>query len=215
MAAFVQGTFNDQAASSATTAATFASSQTATNTNIVVAGQFSGTTTTTLSSLADTAGNTYIPLQTGLINGTQGPAYLYWVPQIKANASNTVTATWSAAVTNSELIILEYNLGLALIALSANATASSVTSFPIGPITLAVLGLTATWERGVNATITPPAGYVQRTASAFGLYYDNLATAPGPITVTWGTTTSSSPLGFLMGVQTLGSNPSMWGGGFV
>jgi|GEM_PF-1958258 len=96
---------NSVQSATTTAAATYTLAQTAANLNIVVVGW--ADTSTTVSSVVDSATNTY----TLAVPATVGNGFsqaIYFAKNIAASVSNTVTVTFSAA-TQSDVRILEYS----------------------------------------------------------------------------------------------------------
>ncbi len=105
---FVQGAYNDPQGNTSPVAATFSALQTPGNLNVVIIGW--NDTTTTVGSVADTAGNLYT-LATGPTkqsgNATQA---IYYAKGILADndLTNTVTVTFNVPAAYPDLRILEY-----------------------------------------------------------------------------------------------------------
>jgi hypothetical protein len=176
---FVQGAFTDQSATGTTTAVTL-SGQGAGNTNIVCCGQFSTTTSITEQSLVDTQGNVYQLIAGPIISSGQGPIYVFLSSGIKGGA-NTITVTWSATVTFTEIIALEYSGNAMLDGSSVStisASGSSLTSLPIQALLIGDM-LFAYWRQNGAGSTTTPTGFTLRTASVYGQAYDFLNAPQG------------------------------------
>ena len=112
-------------------AVTYTSAQTAGNTNILAIGW--NNTTSTITAVTDTAGNTY-QLAVPTARGTGISQAIYYAPNIKAApaATNTVTVTFNTATPYVDIRATEYS-GLATtnpfdVGTSASGTSTTATS---------------------------------------------------------------------------------------
>ena len=111
--AFVQVSAATPQTSQSSVGVTFAGAQTAGNTNVVAIGW--NNATSTITSVTDSAGNTY-QLAVPTARGTGVSQATYYAPNIKAAAAgtNTVTATFNTATPYVDVRALEYS-GLAAV----------------------------------------------------------------------------------------------------
>jgi hypothetical protein len=99
---------------SATTIAASATSHTAGNLLAVIVGNSkSGTSGVTVSSISDTAGNTYTFIdkrtEYNSSSGYTGDIEIWYAKNISGNANNVVTATFSASTEYREISVLQYS----------------------------------------------------------------------------------------------------------
>jgi hypothetical protein len=164
-------------------AATYAA-QTAGNMNVVIIGWRNSTTT--ISSVVDTAGNTY-QVAAPLTRGTSVSQAIYYAKNI-TGGTPTVTVTFSAASAFPDLRIMEYS-GLDTTA-PLNTAASLIGSATPGnsgildttvPTTLLVAAGTA--QTSFSA---PGSGYTQRilTSPNANIVEDRIVTTTGPYSAT-------------------------------
>jgi hypothetical protein len=149
--AFVQVKSTTPQTPTASVAVTYPLAQTAGNLNIVVAGWSDATST--LTSLTDTRGNTYVQAGT-TVTGTNIRQAIYYAKNI-AGGSNTVTAVFNQAAAYPDVRVLEYS-GLD-------------TTSPLD-VTSNAFGTSATANSG-SATTTSPTELIfgaGNTANAFG-----------------------------------------------
>ena len=106
--AYVQGAYETAATGTAVTVK-YASAQTAGDLNVVVMAWVSSTPT--VQSVTDTMGNTYVAGGTATLDSGVGAQQIYYAKNIKSAAANanTVTITFSAAITDSDVRIVEYS----------------------------------------------------------------------------------------------------------
>ena len=90
-----------------TSVAAVYAAQTAGDTNVIAVGWSNNTTT--ISSVTDTAGNTYQVAAALTRGGTTTSQVMYYAKNIVASATNTVTVTFSAASSTPDLRIMEYS----------------------------------------------------------------------------------------------------------
>jgi hypothetical protein len=102
---FVQLKYATPQTNQASVPVTYTSAQTAGNTNIVAIGWSSATSTIT--SVTDSAGNSY-QLAAPLSRGANLSQAIYYASNIKTAASNTVTVAFSAAVPFADVRVTEY-----------------------------------------------------------------------------------------------------------
>jgi hypothetical protein len=107
----------------ATVPVTYPAAQTAGDLNVVVVGW--NDTAATVTSVKDSAGNTY-SLAIGPTSGTALRQSLYYASSI-VGGSNTVTVTFSQAATAPDIRILEYR-GVTALDVTAGASGNSATS---------------------------------------------------------------------------------------
>ena len=86
--------------------AAFPIAQTAADLNVVAIGW--GDTTSTISTVTDTAGNTYVAAAAPTL-GTGLTQAIYYAKNIKASGANTVTVTFNTAPANPDIRIVEYS----------------------------------------------------------------------------------------------------------
>jgi hypothetical protein len=103
---FVQVNSAQPASPATTTTVTYPVAQTAGNLNIVVVGWADATSTVT--SVVDSAGNTYAPKVVGNV-GSGLSQSIYFAKNIAAAGSNTVTVTFNTAAASPNVRILEYS----------------------------------------------------------------------------------------------------------
>ena len=105
---FIQGTYQTPQSPSTSVAVTYTAAQSAGDLNVVAVGW--NDTTSTVSSITDTSGNTYV-LAVGPTAGTALTQSIYYAKNIAAAAAgaNTVTVRFSAAAAFPDVRILEYS----------------------------------------------------------------------------------------------------------
>ena len=105
---FIQGTYQTPQSPSTSVAVTYTAAQSAGDLNVVAVGW--NDTTSTVSSITDTSGNTYV-LAVGPTVGTALTQSIYYAKNIAAAAAgaNTVTVRFSAAAAFPDVRILEYS----------------------------------------------------------------------------------------------------------
>ena len=105
---FVQGNYSVPRNTANPVSATFTAQQTSGNLNVVVIGW--NDTTATISSVTDTAGNTYILATGPTMQATNATQSLYYAKNIFGAAAgvNTVTVIFNVPATSPDLRILEY-----------------------------------------------------------------------------------------------------------
>jgi hypothetical protein len=181
----------------ASRAATFASAQTQHNLNAIVISFGNPTTTTTniITSVTDTAGNTYVPSNAFAfcVSGTQSAGQIiYHCPDIvSAAAGNVVTVNLSASQNFFTIVILE-EAGLAnssAVDVTAGATANSggTASANSGSLTTTVandmlLGAFTMFD-GPSGTPALTAGFTQRANYYTQLTADRFSVATGSYSV--------------------------------
>lgn len=106
MIALVNSTSNSGSGSSTTIDATAANHTTG---NLLVVIARNGGTTGATHSITDTAGNTYIQLNTTLANNGLGNASFWYAKNITGNASNVVRCTYSTGCTFRGIIVVQYS----------------------------------------------------------------------------------------------------------
>ncbi len=205
----VQSGVNTQAGGSITTSKAFPGNNTAGNILVAALGNYSGAGAALLTSLTDSAGNVYVKIGQ-LFDGSK-PMYLYWCPSC-IGGPNTVTATWAANSTFTELIIVEYaalpNAMVAAIS-TANSNLANVTSLIIGPISAHPGDILISYYRSDSGGAeTTPIGFTRETSSTFSALADKANTTAVTFSVNWINAAPALPaLGFLIAIRG-GSAPS-------
>ncbi|HEV7453916.1 MAG TPA: hypothetical protein VGO07_01520 [Candidatus Saccharimonadales bacterium] len=182
--AFVQIKMNSTVSSVASLGATFNSAQTAGDTNVVIIGWDSAAGT--ISSVADTASNTYV-LAAPLTRTAALSQAIYYAKNIAGGGPPNVTVTFSASTVGPDLRMMEYSgldttapFDASVSGVGLNNPSSSGivnTSFPTDLIVSG--GTTA------NAYTTAGAGYTLRGISTNGnIAMDGVVTTIGPYTAT-------------------------------
>ncbi|HSX16948.1 MAG TPA: hypothetical protein VLH86_02500 [Patescibacteria group bacterium] len=181
--AFVQVVAATPQSSPTSVAATYAA-QTAGNTNVVAIGWDS--TTTTISSVVDTAGNTY-QMAAPTTRGTGNSQAMYYAKNI-TGGTPTVTVTFSAASSFPDLRIMEYSgldaanpLDTSVSWTGINNPSDSGTLNTNYPTELIVAAGTA-----INSMNAAGAGYTQRivTSPNLDLVEDKIVTTAGAYNAT-------------------------------
>lgn len=140
--AFVQVKSATPGGSVTSVAATYNSSQTAGNANVLAVGW--GDITSTVTSVTDTLGNTY-QVAAPIIRGSQRSQVMYYAKNI-ASGTNTITINFSGSVSSTDLRVMEYSgldtispldtsassLGDVPTASSGSFTTSNATSLIVG-----------------------------------------------------------------------------------
>jgi hypothetical protein len=143
----------------------------------------------TITSVTDTAGNTYAVATPGLDYPSTGQQAIYYAADIAAAASNTITVNLTGNVSQVDLVALEYaGLPAAPLDTTAAATGNSVNA-DSGALTTTVgheLLLAAALFGGANATPDPAftlrgdygSYVVDRVVETAGTYDATIALAP-------------------------------------
>ncbi|MGC2388221.1 MAG: hypothetical protein WA621_02395, partial [Candidatus Acidiferrum sp.] len=151
-----------------TVKATFAAAQTLGDLNVVAIGW--NDATATISSVEDTAGNTYTLAVGPTVQSGLATQAIYYAKSIAAASSNSVTVTFSGPATSPDLRILEYanadptnpvEVAASASGTSANSTVSLITASASDLIFAANLVQTETTGPGAGFTsrvITSPDG---------------------------------------------------------
>src|SRR6476469_2491604 len=169
-----------------TVATTYTAAQTAGNTNILAIGW--NHTTSTITAVTDTAGNTY-QLAVPTARGTGLSQALYYAPNIKAApaASNTVTVTFNTATPYVDIRATEYS-GLATtnpfdVGTSASGTSASATT---GTVTTTAPGLIFSAGMTTGGFSTAGTGFTTRiiTNPDADIAQDRTVTTAGAYTAT-------------------------------
>jgi hypothetical protein len=205
----------------ATVSVTYPAAQMAGDMNIVVVGW--NDTTATVSSVTDSAGNSY-KLAIGPTSGSALRQSIYYAPNIVAG-SNTVTVTFSTAAAYADIRILEYRgvttldvtagaSGSGTSASSGSATTTSANELIFGADTIATTTTAA--GRGFTARIiTSPDSDVaeDRTVTTTGSNSATASLSSGAWVMQMATfsNVSASPAGTLSGLSC--SSGSMTGAG--
>ena len=158
--------FVNVATGSADTAATTIASAAASHTagNMLAVHVVSGDSAQNVSSIADTAGNTYTLVASSRIQDAAIGTVETWVAaNIAGNASNVVTATYTASVSFRRIIVTQFSgratTAPAEIGTTAALSASPITSPSFSPAasgndnSACAADGTATYSAGVNYTI--------------------------------------------------------------
>lgn len=119
-----------------------------------------------VSSVTDTAGNTYV-LVDSVTDGNTGQTYIYYCTNAIANASDVVTATWGGSIPYRYIIVDQWSGGLTSGAkdsssnksTGAGASTSSVTSNPFTSTTTGELIYVAALVNGQGNTYVAGSGY--------------------------------------------------------
>jgi hypothetical protein len=156
----VQGTSTDpQTTSQSSVAVSYTSAQVAGDTNVVVVGW--NDTTASISTVTDSAGNTYqvaVPLARA---NTMSQA-IYYATNIVASAANTVTVTFSPSAAFPDIRILEYknlnrtapfDVGATSSGTAATATSGNITT-TAAPEVLVGGGMTQGYFTGAGTSYT-------------------------------------------------------------
>jgi len=168
------------------TTAKFASAQTAGNANVVSICFFNNTST--IKSVADTKGNSYVvasPLKTTSLGPASCAMYAAFHIVAAAANSNTITVTFSGPTKDPDLIVAEYS-GIVGVDVSAAAA---------GTVDLASSGNATTTQAGdlivgsnylSSSTSGPGAGFTKRTITQpdGDIFEDELAGGPGAYAAT-------------------------------
>jgi hypothetical protein len=173
----------------ATTIAAPAANHTAGNLLVVFVGLVSSTAT--VSSIADTAGNTYTYVAS-IVYSAYYRIECWYAKNITGNANNVVTVTYSASVTYRTITVDQYsgcdpsapldqyNTGSGN---SAAPTTGNITTTSADEVLVAGVHLDA------NKTITAGANYTKRTltdpAPSFGASEDRIVSATGTYNATF------------------------------
>jgi hypothetical protein len=164
---FVQDDYGANSASDTSIAVAFGSNNAA-GAFLVLAVSFNGITTT-VSSVTDTRGNTWVEddLQRSTEGGSQNLAV--WHCASGASGANTVTVNFSAASTFRSLIIAEYGGGTGVIFDIGASTGGNSTSPSSGSATPTVNGcllIGAVHDESGSTTITASGAYTIRSTGA-------------------------------------------------
>jgi len=191
--AYVNGVGNYQIASAKTIAAP-AANHTAGNLLVVFVGTTS--TTATVSSIADTAGNTYTYV-TRIVGDLTGTIECWYAKNIAGNVSNVVTVTFSASVYNRTITVDQYSGCDTSAPLDQYNTGSGNSNTPTtGNITTTVADevLVAGVYLGYPYTITAGTNYTLRTltntAPSRGASEDRIVSATGTYNATFSISSS-------------------------
>ncbi|PYN76960.1 MAG: hypothetical protein DMD96_24525 [Candidatus Rokuibacteriota bacterium] len=185
---FVQGSYAVPQSPQTTVTVAFPGAQTAGNLNVVAIGWSDATAT--VSSVTDSAGNTYGPAIAPTIRAGQISHVIYFAKNIASRTANTVTVRFSTAAAYPDVRILEYSgldpvnplhTAVGATGSSASANSGSLTTTVQNVLLLAANDVaTATTGPGTGFTarmITNPDGNIveDRIVAAAGSYS---ATAP-------------------------------------
>ncbi|HEY4210838.1 MAG TPA: LysM peptidoglycan-binding domain-containing protein [Steroidobacteraceae bacterium] len=210
--AYVQGNSNDPQSPTNTVSVTFTSAQTAGHLNVIAIGW--NNATSTISSVTDTAGNTYtlaIGPTTASGNGRQS---IYYAKNINAAAanSNTVTVTFSGSVPYPDLRATEYSGINTTSPLDVTKGASgSSTSTSSGSVTTTNANdLIIAANYVANSTSAAGSGYTQRMITAdSSIFEDRKVTSTG----SYSASATQSPTGWWimqLAAFKAGTNPSYY-----
>ena len=181
---FIQGNFGTSDPAATSQPVTFNLPQTAGDLNVVVAGW--GDTTASVSSVSDSAGNTYAVAAPAL-QGTGLTQVIYYAKNISASASNTVTVNFNQSAAFPDVRIVEYS-GLDTVnPLDAGGGAIGTgTGLDSGPITLTSAGDLFIGAADVGDVVTSPGnGFATAILTNFGNNVEHsFPTAAGAIDAT-------------------------------
>lgn len=151
----------------------------------------------TISSLADTLGNSYIFVASATIVSSGQVMSVYYVPACLGGA-NTVTATFSGNVTNRRIQVSEYSglnpygldISAATLGSTANGTDGTAATALVTTHTDAVF---ASATKMADAAYTPGTGWTEDSETGAGSgvktqHQHRDQSSPGSITATWTTT---------------------------
>lgn len=158
--------------------------------NTIIVGVGSNIAQSVLS-IADTAGNTYVSAAFQAASGSHNVEIWFCATAI-ANASNIVTVTFTAAVTDRDIHVLQYTPPDAVVTCETGATGFSgtaPTSSSFSPAAAGNLNIAVCGSNNGAATFSASAGYtVEVTTHAGGSFdtgtADNVNAAAGAQTVT-------------------------------
>ena len=187
---FMQGAYNDPQTNTSTVAATYSALQTPGDLNVVIIAW--NDTVATISSVTDTAGNTYTLASGPTKQSSNATQAIYYAAGILADDddTNTVTVSFNSAAAYPDLRILEYSG-------AAQTSALDVAGGASGSSTTATVSLTTT-----NATDLIVAGdYIQTATPKAGTGFtlrmitqpDSDSAEDEPVTTT-GSHSATSPL---------------------
>ena len=161
----------------------FPGTQTAGDLNIVVVGW--NDTTSSVSSVKDSAGNTY-RVAVPMMRGTGLSQAIYYATNIMGG-NNTVTVTFSQAAAYPDIRILEYK-GLSSLDVTASAAGTGTSAFSGAATTTAANELVFGADTISTSTNAAGAGFTARilTSPDSDLAEDQTATATGSYTATAG-----------------------------
>mgnify|MGYP001582538628 CR=1 FL=1 len=180
--AYVNGA-NNFATASLTTIAIAATSHT--TGNLIVAMVFSNyASSSAVSSIADTAGNTYTFIRKRTIVG--GDIEIWYAKNITGNASNVVTATFTGAVSNRGIMVHQYS-GCDTTApldqqTDGQATALAQTVTDIATTTADEVLVAGFVEATTHSTYTAGSGFTKQLAGTSAdayVTYDKIVSATG------------------------------------
>ena len=197
---FVQVNANDATtatpASASSVAIPYTAAQIAGDLNIVVVGW--GDTTSTVSSVTDSSGNTYAlavgPTKSTAVPGTQS---VYYASNVNAAAAgaNTVTVTFNTAAAYPDIRIAEYNGVSRLDAVAAGTGKNSGEMYSGKVTTTAAPELLFAANNVGYWTNSPGHGYTERILTQWGdIVEDKVVSAVG----TYYATAIQSPAGWIM-----------------
>ncbi len=184
--AYVQGTYQTPDSGSSVSV-TYGSAQTAGDLNVVSVGW--SDSTSTVQSITDTKGNTYVAAVGPTASAGNGSLRLYYAKNIAAAAANgnTVTVTYSGTVTYPEVRILEYSgldpsnpfdVGIGASGTSTGQNSGSITTTNANDLLVAFNYLD-------DSTTASGTGYTQRFITNGGdLVEDKIVTSTGSYSAT-------------------------------
>ena len=188
---FVQVKAATPQTASSSVALTYTAAQTAGNLNIVVVGW--NDTTSTVSGVTDSKGNTYA-LAIGPTSGTGLRQSIYYAKNI-ASGSNTVTVTFNQAAAFVDIRILEYS-GLdtaSPLDKTAGAAGAGTTASSGAATTTSATELIFGAEMTTQTTTGPGSGFVSRiiTSPDTDIAEDKIVSATGSYSATAAVTSSN------------------------
>lgn len=183
---YIQGT-SETAATGTAVNVTYPSAQKAGDLNVVLMAWVGSTPS--VQSVTDSNGNTYVAAGGPTRDSSVGAQQIYYAKNIAGAAANTntVTITFSAAITDSDIRIVEYS-GIDPVnaydgGVGASGTGTSPTSGPLTTTNANDLLVAGNFIAG--ETTAPGAGFTQRLINNYGeIVEDKVVTAVGAYSAT-------------------------------
>ncbi len=202
--AYVSSSIGNNAATG-TSIATAALSTTNGNLIVVCIAAGAGGASETVTSVTDTATNTYVQFSGAKAGTDGGLCDIWYAKNITGNAANVVTANFSATLTLRAIHQLQYS-GLNLLtpedtsAQNANANAGSIVSSSFTTITANEVIVAFGQQANDGGTWTPDTGYTSRTATVNPNRCSNatdkiVSAVQTGVTVTMSTDGGNAPIG--------------------
>jgi len=209
--AFVQVAYAVPSTPQSTVTVVYSKAQTASNTNVVAIGWSNSTSTVT--SVMDTKGNTYNPAVGPTVQSGVQSQIIYVAKNIAAAAAgaDTVTVKFSAAVPYPDVRVLEYS-GLDPVSpvdVTAGASGTSATSSSGSVTTTSSYDLIFSANYVTTSTNTAGNGFVSRviTSPDGDIAEDQIVTATGTYTGTAKLTSSGSWIMQTVALRGIGTGP--------